>query len=101
MPMTENEKQIVEQVAAISIASADLTARLIFRLINLKKLKPSEALFILGDLSGSQRELAIRNASIEGMAKVYHQIADRLDLHSDQLQKETGATVEITKRKPT
>ncbi len=98
--MTENEKQLVEQVAAIAISSADLTARLVFRLVNLKKISPNEALLILGDLSGHQRDLATRNAHIEGSARAYHQIADRLDVHCDQLQKETGATLPTVKRKP-
>jgi len=98
--MTENEKQFAEQVAAIAISSADLTARLVFRLVNLKKISPNEALLILGDLSGHQRDLATRNAHIAGSAHAYHKIADRLDVHSDQLQKETGATLPTVNRKP-
>lgn len=97
--MTEDQKQIVEQVAAISIATADMTTRLVFRLINLGKLTPDEALLILGDLSGHHRDLAIRNAKIPGSAAVYHQIADRIDVHSDSLQKQTGAKIPPIPRK--
>lgn len=95
--MTDNEKEIVQQIAAVAISTADLTSRLVFRMVNLKKLSASEALLILGDLSGHERDLAIRNAQLPGLAGVYHQIADRLDTHSDQLQKETGATI-VTKK---
>ena len=98
--MTENEKQIIEQVAAISTATADMTCRLVFRLVSLKKLSPDEALLVLGDLSGHQRDLAIRNEKIPGSALVYHQIADRIDAHSDRLQKDTGAKMPPAPRKP-
>ncbi|MCV3738385.1 hypothetical protein OCK02_19445 [Rhizobium sp. TRM96647] len=96
--ISDAQKQLVEQISAISIASADLTCRLVFRLVNLKKLSPGEALLILGDLSGHTRDLAIRNKHIEGSELVYHHIADRIDAHSDQLQRETGATVQVNRR---
>jgi len=98
--MTENEKQILEQVAAISMATADMTCRLVFRLVNLKKLSPDEALLVLGDLSGHQRDLAIRNEKIPGSASIYHQIADRIDVFSDTLQRDTGAKMPPVPRKP-
>jgi hypothetical protein len=95
----QRERELVEQVVATSIASADLTCRLMFRLVNLKKLEPGEALLILGDLSGHMRDLAVRNKSMPGQELVFHQMADRIDVHSDVLQKETG-TVVRAKKKP-
>lgn len=98
--MTENEKQLTEQVAAITTATADMTCRLVFRLVNLKKVRPSEGLLILGDLSGHHRDLAVRNETTQQeLATVFHHIADRIDVHSDTLQKETGATIQTVKRK--
>lgn len=99
--MDDNQKQLIEQVAAISIATADMTCRLVFMLINLKRLSPGEALLILGDLADHHRDLALRNAHLPGSEAVYHQIADRIEVHSDQLQIETGATIQISRRKPT
>lgn len=97
--MTEDQKQIVEQVAAISVSTADMTCRLVFRLITIGKLTPDEAMLVLDDLSGHQRDLAIRNEKIPGSALIYHQIADRIDAHSDRLQKDTGAKMPPASRK--
>lgn len=96
--LTQKEHELVQQVAATSIASADLTCRLIFRLVNLKKLEPGEALLILGDLSGHVRDMAVRNKSMPGQEIVFHQMADRIDHHADVLQKDTGTVVTVTKK---
>lgn len=95
--MTETEKQLTEQIAAVTTASAEMTSRLLMRLINLKKITPGEGVLILGDLVGHNRDIAQRNEHISGYPVVFRTIADRLQLHKEALEKETGAKVEIVR----
>jgi hypothetical protein len=88
--MDAHQKEIVEQVAGITIATADITCRLVFRLVNLKKLDAAEALLILGDFHGHFQDLARRNSHVPGSAVAYRAVADRVKAHMDQLQKEVG-----------
>jgi hypothetical protein len=93
--MTEAEKEIVQQIHGVATATADMSAHLLLRLVNLNKLTPDEALFVLGDLSGHHRDLAIRNAAkLPGMSVVLNALADRIDTHADKLQEETGASLD-------
>ncbi|GGA64955.1 hypothetical protein [Pelagibacterium lentulum] len=98
--MDYQQKQLVEQVAGVSIATADMTCRLILRLVNLNKLTASEAVMILGDEHGHLEDLAKRNRHVPGSALVYERIAQRVKQHMDQLQADTGASVEIVRSEP-
>lgn len=91
----QHMRQIAEQMNAVATASTDMTGRLIFRLINLKKISPGEGALILGDLVGHHEDLAKRNAKAQpGAELVYRRIAEMLKNYKETLEKETGAKVE-------
>jgi len=99
--MTENEKQLVQQVTGAVIAASDMSAMIVHHLVRLKTIKPSDGLMLLMSLHGYQKDLQQRNSEkFPGQATVYGLIADRLQEHIDQLKPDTGAKAVLTEQSP-
>ena len=94
--MTDNEKQIVEQVVGASLASVEATVRLVLMLVRTKTLTPDQAALTFSDITGHIRDLAERNRHIEGQSHVLSMVADRYDALLKAFQRETGATVDLS-----
>ena len=77
--MTENEEQLTEQIAALTIATADMTFGLAGKLVSLKVMSQEQGEAFLRQLADHNRDLARRNEQFSGMATAFRQIADRID----------------------
>jgi polyhydroxyalkanoate synthesis regulator phasin len=84
--MDEAQKQIIEQVAALAMATADTTCSLVEQLVKAGKLDAEEALLILNGLAERHKELAARNSQRPGMAEVFSQISNRIGTHSNRIE---------------